>query len=76
MKNKSRTNENPPAADPKIRIGGLIFHRSILKNYLENFNGNAEFNLFPNPRSNKATGTWIKNNLGNIVKAVGSSRTK
>jgi hypothetical protein len=66
--------EKRPEPDPIMTIGRYRIRKSLLENYLENVTENGEFNLFDNPRSNKMTGTWIKNNLGKIVKAVGPVR--
>jgi hypothetical protein len=67
---------NSAADDPIMTIGRYRIRKSRLKAYLENIAAGAEFNLFDNPRSNKTTDTWIKNNIGRIVKAVGSLDTK
>ena len=68
--------KNLAADDPIMTIGRLRIRRSILKSYLENLTENGQFNLFDNPRANKMTGAGIRNNLGKIVKAVGSSNAK
>jgi hypothetical protein len=68
--------QDSAASDPIMTSGRYRIRRSRLAEYLENVAGGDEFNLFPDPRSNKATDTWIKNNIAQIVKAVGSSKTK
>ena len=64
------------AADPIMTIGRYRIRKSRLEEYLENISGGDEFNLFDNPRSNRITDTWIKNNIGQIMEAVRSSNTK
>ncbi len=61
---------------PIMTIGRYRIRRSRLREYLENIADGSDFNLFPDPRSNKMTNTWIKNNIGQIAKAVGSSKAK
>lgn len=63
--------KNSAAADPIRSIGRYRIRRSRLEEYLDNVAKGHEFNLFDDPRSNKATDTWIKNNIGQILKAVG-----
>jgi hypothetical protein len=63
------------SADPTVTMGRYRIRKSRLKEYLENAD-DGEFNLFQNPRSNKMTYTWIKNNRGSIEKAVRSSSSK
>ena len=63
---------NPSADDPVMTIGRYRIRRSRLVEYLDNY-APGEFTLFKNPRSNKATGTWIDNNREQIMKAVRSS---
>lgn len=68
--------KNSATDDPVMTIGCYRIRKSRLKAYLENVAQGDEFNLFDNPRANKMTDTWIKNNHGRIVKALGSSYAK
>jgi hypothetical protein len=63
-------------SDPIRTIGRYRIRRSRLREYLENIADGSDFNLFSDPRSNKMTNTWIKNNIDQITKAVGSSKAK
>jgi hypothetical protein len=67
--------KNSAATDPIVTIGRYRIRRSRLKEYFENAD-DGEFSLFENPRSNKMTDTWIKNNRGRIEQAVRSSSSK
>ena len=67
--------KNSAPADPIMTIGRYRIRKSRLKEYLENADY-GEFNLFENPRANKMTDTWIKNNRGTIEKAVLSSSSR